>query len=179
LTAGGLALAGAGVLVIALAHGTVALLIGLGVAGLGLGTFMPPNNTAIMAAAPRNRTGLVGGMLNMTRGAGTALGVAVAGVIYAVAAGGAGTSQATVASAGHGLALTMAVLAALALATSLAVAVARRSSRPHRPERRKRPIHPVPSHAAEKSVHHRIRTSGPGDSPPRITPTRSFRAACS
>jgi EmrB/QacA subfamily drug resistance transporter len=135
LTAGGLALAGAGMLLIALAHDNGGLFVGLAVAGLGLGAFTPPNNASIMAAAPRNRTGLVSGMLNMARGAGTALGVAVASVIYTAAVGisGAHVSSAGVASAGDGLAITMAVLAALALVAGITLAVVRRPSRPDRP----------------------------------------------
>jgi hypothetical protein len=58
LAPAGLAVAGLGLLLIAIAHGTVPLLIGLGLAGLGLGTFTPPNNASIMAAAPRGLTSL-------------------------------------------------------------------------------------------------------------------------
>jgi MFS family permease len=106
----------------------VALVIGLALAGLGLGTFTPPNNASIMSAAPGGRTGLVGGMLNMTRGAGTALGVAIATVIYTAAAGvsRADVSSAGVASAGHGLTITMAIMAALAMAAGLTLAFQRR-----------------------------------------------------
>lgn len=49
--------------------------------GLGLGFFTPPNNSAIMGSAPRNRLGVAGGLLNMTRGIGTALGVAATGAV--------------------------------------------------------------------------------------------------
>jgi EmrB/QacA subfamily drug resistance transporter len=120
----GLALAGVGLLLIAIAHGTVPLLIGLALAGLGLGTFTPPNNASIMAAAPRGLIGLVGGMLNMTRGTGTALGVAIATVIYTAAAGVSGADAAGVgtAAAGHALTVTMIILAALALSSGLALA---------------------------------------------------------
>ena len=127
LAPAGLMLAGMGMLLVAVAHGTVPLLIGLALAGLGLGTFTPPNNASIMAAAPGGLTGLVGGMLNMTRGAGTALGVAVATVIYttAAAASGADTAAVGLASARHGLTLTAAVIAGLALVAGLALASAR------------------------------------------------------
>lgn len=123
LAPAGLALAGLGLLLIAIAHGTVPLLIGLGLAGLGLGTFTPPNNASIMAAAPRGLTGLVGGMLNMTRGTGTALGVAIATVVTATAGvGGAGAAGAGMAAAGHALTVTMIILAGLALSTGLRLA---------------------------------------------------------
>jgi EmrB/QacA subfamily drug resistance transporter len=49
----------------------------LGLLGLGLGLFIPANNTAIMAAVPVRLSATMGGMVNMTRGAGTALGIAM------------------------------------------------------------------------------------------------------
>jgi MFS family permease len=45
--------------------------------GLGLGTFTPANNTLVMAAIPAHAAGTGGGLVNMTRGLGTALGVAL------------------------------------------------------------------------------------------------------
>jgi MFS family permease len=49
----------------------------LGVLGMGLGVFIPANNAMIMAAIPREHSGTGGGLVNMSRGLGTALGVAV------------------------------------------------------------------------------------------------------
>lgn len=49
----------------------------LGLLGLGLGVFIPANNTAIMSAIPASISGMGGGLVNMSRGLGTALGVAV------------------------------------------------------------------------------------------------------
>jgi MFS family permease len=49
----------------------------LAVLGLGLGVFIPSNNTGIMSAVPAGRTGPSGGLVNMGRGLGTAGGVAV------------------------------------------------------------------------------------------------------
>ena len=49
----------------------------LGLLGAGLGTYIPANNTAIMAAVPPQEAAAAGGMVNMARGLGTALGVAV------------------------------------------------------------------------------------------------------
>jgi MFS family permease len=54
--------------------------------GAGLGAFTPANNAAVMLSAPRGRTGVVSGMVNMTRGFGTALGVALAGALYTATA---------------------------------------------------------------------------------------------
>lgn len=45
--------------------------------GLGLGVFIPANNTAIMGAIPVRLSATGGGLVNMGRGLGTALGVAI------------------------------------------------------------------------------------------------------
>jgi MFS family permease len=45
--------------------------------GLGLGTFTPANNTLVMGAIPAQAAGTGGGLVNMARGLGTALGVAL------------------------------------------------------------------------------------------------------
>ena len=53
--------------------------------GLGLGTFTPANNTLVMGAIPPQAAGTGGGLVNMTRGLGTALGVALVTLtLYAV-----------------------------------------------------------------------------------------------
>jgi EmrB/QacA subfamily drug resistance transporter len=57
---------------------TIAWLVALlALLGLGLGTFTPANNTMVMAAIPAQAAGTGGGLVNMTRGLGTALGVAL------------------------------------------------------------------------------------------------------
>jgi MFS family permease len=53
----------------------------LGVTGLGLGAFTPANNRAIMLAAPAGASGAAAGLLNMTRGLGTAAGTAIAVIL--------------------------------------------------------------------------------------------------
>lgn len=61
--------------------------------GLGLGVFIPANNTTIMAAIPSRLSATGGGLVNMARSFGTALGVAVVTVcLHAGAAGGAVTA---------------------------------------------------------------------------------------
>ena len=45
--------------------------------GLGLGTFTPANNTLVMGVIPPQAAGTGGGLVNMSRGLGTALGVAL------------------------------------------------------------------------------------------------------
>jgi MFS family permease len=49
----------------------------LALLGLGLGTFTPANNTIVMGAIPTRAAGTGGGLVNMSRGLGTALGVAL------------------------------------------------------------------------------------------------------
>jgi EmrB/QacA subfamily drug resistance transporter len=46
--------------------------------GIGLGMFIAPNNSATMAAAPDARSGVAGGMLNLMRVLGCAIGIATA-----------------------------------------------------------------------------------------------------
>lgn len=59
------------------------LVVLLAVAGVGLGLFTPANNAAIAGSGLAAHAGMVSGVLNMTRGVGTSLGVAVAGLAYA------------------------------------------------------------------------------------------------
>ena len=55
-----------------------AIMGGLALFGAGLGLFIAPNNTATMASAPGNRTGEAGGLVNLMRVSGTAIGIATA-----------------------------------------------------------------------------------------------------
>ncbi len=50
--------------------------------GIGMGLFTPPNNSAIMGAAPREKLGIAGGVLNMMRSLGLIFGVDISGVIF-------------------------------------------------------------------------------------------------
>jgi EmrB/QacA subfamily drug resistance transporter len=83
--------------------------------GVGLGLFTPANNAAIMASASRSEAGLVGGLLNMTRGVGTALGLAVTGLVLALAGGSYGRGR----SLAHGFTVSGIFLAALALGAAV------------------------------------------------------------
>jgi MFS family permease len=58
-------------------------LVLLGLLGIGLGLFTPPNNSSIMGSAPERQLGVAGGILNMTRSLGTSLGVALTGALVA------------------------------------------------------------------------------------------------
>jgi EmrB/QacA subfamily drug resistance transporter len=51
--------------------------------GIGVGIFQSPNNSAIMGTAPRERLGIVSGMLAMTRTLGQTAGNAVLGALWA------------------------------------------------------------------------------------------------
>jgi EmrB/QacA subfamily drug resistance transporter len=79
-TVAGMLLAAAGLAILALLP-----LAGL---GAGLGIFTPANSAAIMGAAPRRQAGVASGVLNMTRGMGTAMGQAFAALILSLAAAG-------------------------------------------------------------------------------------------
>ncbi|MDG3009577.1 MFS transporter [Rhodococcus sp. D2-41] len=74
---------------------------GLIVLGLGLGVFIPANNASIMAAIPERSSAVGGGLVNMARGLGTAVGVAAATLSLHLAGGqmGRGASAALIALA--------------------------------------------------------------------------------
>jgi hypothetical protein len=61
--------------------------VSLAVTGAGMGLFVAANNAATMFAAPPNRAGAAGGLLNMARGLGTALGVALTSLVFATGRG--------------------------------------------------------------------------------------------
>jgi MFS family permease len=56
--------------------------LSLAVVGLGTGTFISPNNSALMGAAPRSRQGIAAGILATARNLGMVLGVGLAGAIF-------------------------------------------------------------------------------------------------
>lgn len=119
LTAGGMATVAAMLALCTVLHDQLGLLLAaLAVAGVGLGAFTPPNNAAIMGAAPRDQSGMAGGLLNMTRGLGTSLGLAVASVAYTIGAGTVHTSPAGAATGFDDAALVLAALAVLAAAVA-------------------------------------------------------------
>ncbi len=72
-----------------------------------------------MGAAPERQAGMASGVLNMTRGMGTALGLALTGLVFSVSGGG------TVGSghAAHAFSVTAFVLAAIALAAGAVAAL--------------------------------------------------------
>ncbi|EMF00166.1 MFS transporter [Streptomyces mobaraensis NBRC 13819 = DSM 40847] len=68
----------------------------LALLGLGLGVYTPANNATVMAALPTRSAGTGGGLINMARGLGTALGIALVTLTLHLA-GGAGPRWAVVA----------------------------------------------------------------------------------
>ncbi len=81
LTLGGPLLAALGLGALVVGMSGVGLPIGLALVGAGIGAFIPLNNATVMRAAPRSRVGVLSGILNTTRCLGTALGVALPGVL--------------------------------------------------------------------------------------------------
>ncbi|MEO6700148.1 MAG: MFS transporter [Jatrophihabitantaceae bacterium] len=110
----GLLLAGLGFL-LPVGFGGAGVLPMLVLAGAGLGLFLPANNAGIAGSGRLDQAGLISGLLNMTRGIGTALGVAVATASVAV------TQAAGWASPQADLRASMAVFAGLAGLAALAV----------------------------------------------------------
>jgi EmrB/QacA subfamily drug resistance transporter len=110
-TVAGMALTALGIALLAAGGGQALLLLALGVAGIGLGLYIPANNAAVVAAAPAGHAGSASGLLNMTRGLGTALGVAVASLVYGLVVGTAAGSPVGPAQASAGLRAAGVVLA--------------------------------------------------------------------
>jgi len=105
----GSAVATAAVIVMTAVPFTGGLLVPLlAVLGLGLGVFTPANNTLVMVAIPARSAGTGGGLLNMTRGLGTALGVALVTLVLHVVPG---TREATIAATGLLAVITLFVCA--------------------------------------------------------------------
>ena len=96
-------------------------LVLLACVGVGMGLFTSPNNASIMGAAPESHAGMASGVLNMTRGLGTALGLAVTGTVFTVA-GGDVTRTGTSTDAAHAFTVTAYVLAAIAFAAGVVAA---------------------------------------------------------
>jgi MFS family permease len=65
----------------------------LAIVGLGTGTFISPNNSAIMGAAPRERQGIAAGLLATARSTGMVLGVGIAGAIFTTITANSGDSN--------------------------------------------------------------------------------------
>ena len=88
LTTGGMLLTGlatAGLALSVAVHADLVLLVGeLIIVGAGLGVFTPPNNSSVMGSLPSARLGVGGGILNMARSLGMAMGTAISGTMMAI-----------------------------------------------------------------------------------------------
>jgi EmrB/QacA subfamily drug resistance transporter len=96
-----------------------ALVAWLVLVGCGLGLFVSPNNAGIMASAPHEQSGLASGLLNMSRGLGTALGLAVTGAVFGALDGDRGGA----AVVGRAFSVTVLVLAGLAAVAGVIAAL--------------------------------------------------------
>ena len=116
----GLCMTAAGLLLLSFLHPATPGFLGLlALTGAGLGLFTSPNNAGIMAAVPARQSGLASGLLNMSRGLGTAMGLAVTTAVFSTLGGDGGTPSA-VRSA---VSVTFLVLAGVALAAGTITAL--------------------------------------------------------
>lgn len=119
-TRGGIGAAACAVVLVMLAFmssSSVGIALLLGLAGLCLGVFVPANNALIMRTGTRGTAGTLGGLVNMARGIGTTLGIAL--VTLALHVG-------SVRTGGHPAGtLPLVLLAAAAAGAAVIVAVIR------------------------------------------------------
>jgi len=116
----GLGLVAAALGLLAFATPTVGrLVLALAVVGVGFGLFTPANNASIMSAVPREQSGEASGVVNVTRGVGTALGLALTGLVFALG-GGDGTASSGVVAGFHDAVAFLAVAALVAALVALA-----------------------------------------------------------
>ena len=54
----------------------------LALAGVGVGVFLSPNNSALMGSAPRNQQGVAGGVRATARNVGNVLGIGIVGAVF-------------------------------------------------------------------------------------------------
>ena len=120
LTVAGMVASASALALLAALHGSTQLVIaGLALLGVGLGLFTPANNAAIMGATPRAQSGAASGILNMTRGLGTSLGLSLTGLVFAVIAG----AHAQPSLVAGGFTAACLFLAAVAVAAALLAAL--------------------------------------------------------
>jgi EmrB/QacA subfamily drug resistance transporter len=85
LTTSGMSICALALLGAARFHGS-ARVVAMELAGLGvgLGLFTPANNASVMAAVPRRHAGEASGLLNMSRGLGTGVGLALTSLVFSL-----------------------------------------------------------------------------------------------
>ena len=99
----------------------------LALAGVGLGVFVPANNTVIMRSAGAASAAVLGGLVNMARGIGTTLGIALVTLAVHTQAG---SAAAAGLPATHGARLAAVVLAIAGVAATLTALAWRTTSGP-------------------------------------------------
>ena len=121
LTTAGMALTSAALALVAVFHADGRALVGeLAAIGAGLGLFTPPNNAAIMGAAPLSQAGVASGVLNLTRGLGTSVGLAATAAVLASVAGSRLVDPGRTAHAFGVAAVFLAVVSGVALGVAVA-----------------------------------------------------------
>lgn len=78
------------VMLIFMSSYTIGIVLLLGLAGLSLGILVPANNALIMRTGAASSAGTLGGLVNMARGIGTTLGIALVTLALHVSGSGAG-----------------------------------------------------------------------------------------
>ena len=130
LATAGMFVLGVGMVLLALlvTHGSLSAIAGaLAVVGLGVGTFVSPNNSALMGAAPMHRQGIASGVLATARNVGMVLGVGYAGAVFTTVLARAGRQASGLPAAVRASLLAAAGLAAIG--TILSALRPRRSER--------------------------------------------------
>lgn len=144
-TSAGMGLTVAALVILGLSSGNLwAMGAALAVMGLGLGLFTPANNAAVAAAGHDHQAGMVSGVLNMTRGVGTSLGVAFGAVAYSLAAGVSG-GAAGLASSILGFRIAVALFAVLGVVAAVLSILGRQVPAQRRPGRGSAPAPGDPS----------------------------------
>lgn len=119
LTVAGMAISAGMMGALLVAHGSLlVIMIELALLGVGLGMFTPPNNAAIMGSVPKEQSGVASGVLNMTRGMGTAMGLAFTSLIFGLAAGSEHASKPLVTRGFEGSAVFLGLIALAAAVLS-------------------------------------------------------------
>lgn len=93
-------------------------LIELALVGAGLGVSTAPNNAATMGAVPATASGMASGTLNMARGLGTAMGLALTQLVFGLVAGPRADVPALVRSGFGNAAIFLAVIAGITIVIS-------------------------------------------------------------
>jgi MFS family permease len=74
---GGVVCTGALVMLMVMTTGPIGIALKLGLAGLGLGVFVPANNAVVMRSGSAGSAAVLGGLVSMARGIGTTFGIAL------------------------------------------------------------------------------------------------------